>query len=691
MSKRLLWSTAAICALVPYATHAQQLAQRSAGPYLDIEELVVTSTLLERSLADTIQGASVLTGDALRDRVQSSLGETLRGKTGVSSTFFGPVASRPIIRGQGGDRIRVLTNGIDPVDASVTSVDHQVAINTGTTEQIEILRGPNTLLYGSNAVGGIVNVIDTRVARTQPDGAITGRGDLTYATNADAFSANAVTKGQIASGLVLSFDGSYSDQSDYEIDGFANEEAEEEGIDGFVENSAAEVYTFGGGLSYLWEDGHIGFSGGYFDSFYGVPAAHEHGHEEGEEDHDEEEHEGEEHEGEEEEEESIAIDLERVRFDFDGEVRNLGTFIDKAKFRFGYGDYEHTEFESEEVGTVFLNEAWEGRLEFVHQPIGNLEGAFGLQLRNRDFEAIGDEAFVPPTETESFAAFIVEEASLGAFTLTGGLRFETVDVTSTTANTARDFNTLSGSIGATWQFENGVAFGLTTSQTERAPNAEELFSNGPHLATQQFEVGDPNLSKEKAWHTEANLKIVTDRFGGSVNLFRTEYDDYIFEQNTGLEEDELPLYQYVQVDAKFTGIEVEADVHVYQSDDVTVGLDGSVSYVRATNQATDTPLPRIPPLFYTVGAQADYQSWSARVELEGSSSASRLAPLEEATDSYTFVNAQVSWRPMSDRDVRLTLQGRNLGNTFARPHTSFIKELTPLPGRDIRFSVGVGF
>lgn len=684
MSKRLLWSTAALCALVPYAVHAQS----NAGPSLDIEELIVMSAPLERSLADTIQGASILTGDALRDRAQSSLGETLRGETGVSSTFFGPVASRPIIRGQGGDRIRVLTNGIDPVDASVTSVDHQVAVNPGTTERIEILRGPNTLLYGSNAVSGIVNVIDTRIARTQPDGTITGRGDLTYGTNADAFSANAVTKGQIAPGLVLSFDGSYSDQSDYEIDGFANEEAEEEGNEGFVENSAAEVYTFGGGLSYLWEDGHFGFSGGYFDSFYGVPAAH--GHEEGEEDHDDEEHGEEEHE-EEEEEESIAIDLERLRFDVDGELRNVGSFIDKAKFRFGYGDYEHTEFESEEVGTVFRNEAWEGRLEFVHRPIGNLEGAFGLQLRNRELEAIGDEAFVPPTETESFAAFIVEEASFGAFKLSGGLRFETVDVTSTTANVARDFNTLSGSIGASWQFDNGVAFGVTTSRTERAPNAEELFSNGPHLATNQFEVGDPNLNEEKAWHTEANLRFGADRFGGSVNLFRTEYDDYIFEQETGLEEDELPLFQYTQVDATFSGIEVEADVNVYQSDDVTVALDGSVSYVRATNDTTDTPLPRIPPLFYTVGAQADYQSWSARVELEGSSSASRLAPLEEGTDSYTFVNAQVSWKPMADRDVRLTLQGKNLGNTFARPHTSFIKELTPLPGRDIRFSVAMGF
>jgi len=685
MLKRSLWTGVALSTLLPATAIAQSALN------LDVEEIIVTSTPFERSLADTIQGASVLTGDALRDRVQSSLGETLRGETGISSTFFGPVSSRPIIRGQGGDRIRILTNGVDPVDASVTSVDHQVAINAGTTERIEILRGPNTLLYGSNAVGGIVNVIDTRIAPTLPENTVSGRGDLTYATNADAFSANAQTVGQIGPGLVLSVDGSYSDQSDYDIKGFANEEAEEEGIDGFVENSSAEVYTFGGGLSYVWENGHVGVSGGYFNSLYGVPAAHEHGHEEGEEDHDEEEHDEEEHEEGEEEEEIISIDLERVRFDFDGEIRNLGSFVEKARFRFGYGDYDHTELEGDEIGTVFLNEAWESRLELVHRPIGNLKGAFGVQLRNRDFEAIGAEAFVPPTETDSLALFVVEEASFGTAILTGGLRYESVDVTSTTTNTERDFNTLSGSVGASWEIADGAALGLTTSITERAPNAEELFSNGPHLATQQFEIGDPNLIKEKAWNVEANLKVGTDRFSGSLNLFRTEYDDYIYERLTGEEEDELPVYRYTQVDATFSGFEAEADVQVYASGDTAVTLDGSLSYVRATDDTTDSPLPRIPPLFYTFGATATVDAWTARIELEGSSSASRVAPLEEETDSYIFVNAQVSWKPIADRDLRLVLQGRNLGNSFARPHTSFIKELTPLPGRDVRFSVAMGF
>ncbi|MFL2770045.1 MAG: TonB-dependent receptor [Rhodospirillaceae bacterium] len=683
MRNIILLSTVALCSFVHYAALAQS------NSTLNIQEILVTSTPLERSLADTIQGASILTGDALRDRVRSSLGETLRGETGVSSTFFGPVASRPIIRGQGGDRIRVLTNGVDPVDASVTSVDHQVSINTGTTERIEILRGPNTLLFGSNAVGGIVNVIDTRIVTALPEQTFTGRGDLTYGTNADLFSANAQTQGQIGPGLMFSLDGSYSDQSNYEIDGFANEEAEEEGIEGFVENSAAEVYTIGAGLSYIWEDGHVGVSGGYFNSLYGVPAAHEHEEDHEGEVHDEEEHEEEEHA--EEEEEIISIDLQRVRFDLDGEVRNLGSFLDKATFSFGYGDYDHTELEGDEIGTIFRNEAWESRLELIHRPIGNAEGAFGLQMRNREFEAIGAEAFVPPTKTDSLAAFIVEEASFGSSTLTAGLRYEKVDVTSTTTNTERDFDTFSGSIGASWRFANDVVFGLTTSQTERAPNAEELFSNGPHLATQQFEVGNPNLVKEKAWHTEANLKVGMEHFGGSLNLFSTEYDDYTFEQQTGMEEDGLPVYQFTQVDTTFSGFEAEADVEIYTSEEMTVALDGSLSYVKATDDTADVPLPRIPPLFYTLGASAAFQTWTARIEVEGSSSATRVAPLEEETDSYTFVNAQLSWNPFEERDLRLTLQGRNLGNSFARPHTSFIKELTPLPGRDVRFSVAMGF
>ena len=668
MSQRLFWHTVCVCVSIPFTVMAQQNSP------LDIEEILVTATPLERGLSDMIQGATILSGETLLDQASVSLGETLRGETGISATFFGPIASRPIIRGQGGDRIRVLANGLDPVDASVTSVDHQVSINPGTTERIEILRGPNTLRFGSSAVGGVINVIDSRIAETLPERTVSGRGDVTYSTNADAFSANALTQGTIGSGLVLSLDGSYSDQSDYDIDGFANEEAEEEGNEGFVENSAAEVYSIGGGLSYIWEDGHFGVSGGLFDSLYAVPAAH--GHEEGEE--------------EEEEEEKISIDLKRVRFDVDGEIRDLGSFLDKATFSFGYGDYDHTELEGSEIGTVFLNEAWEGRLEFVHRPFRNLEGAFGIQLRNRDFEAIGAEAFVPPTNTDSLAVFLVEEASFGALTFTGGLRYEATDVTSTTAAVERDFDTLSGSASALWTVSEGVSFGLTTSLTERAPNAEELFSNGPHLATQQFEVGNPNLIKETAWQTEASLNVAAGPFAGAVNLFRTEYDDYIFDQLTGLEEDGLPVFQFTQVDATFSGIEVESDFDVYRSDDLTVAVDGSVSYVRATNQATDTPLPRIPPLFYTVGANTTFQSWSARIELEGSTSATRLAPQEGRTAGYAFVNAQISWKPIQERDLRFTLQGRNLSNTFARPHTSFIKNLTPLPGQNIKFSISMG-
>jgi iron complex outermembrane receptor protein len=414
-----------------------------------IEEIVVTGSPLDRSQFQLVQASTVLRGDELADAMKSSIGETLADEPGVSSTFFGPFASRPIIRGMDGDRIRVLFDGAGGVDASSVSPDHEVAGGISGAERIEILRGPATLLYGTSAVGGVVNISDGRIPDDMPAKRAEGVFTAGYATNANERSVGghidlSLAPDKAEKGLVAHVDAATRKSGDYKIDGFAGEEAEEEGIEGVVENSGGRVSSGTGGLSYVWDKGYFGASVGHFDSLYGSPAGHHHHHEEGEEE--EEDHE--EHEEHEEEHIAVRLDMKQTTFDVKGEVRELSGFISGIKTRLSVADYEHTELEGDEVGTVFSNNGTEGRVELLHKPIGNLKGAFGVHYRDRDFSAIGDEAFVPETHTRQWAGFIVETYDVGAWSFDGGLRLEDTRVINTVANVDRKFTSFAASASA---------------------------------------------------------------------------------------------------------------------------------------------------------------------------------------------------------------------------------------------------
>ncbi|MEQ9445958.1 MAG: TonB-dependent receptor [Rhodospirillaceae bacterium] len=682
----LLASTALVLTAMPVAmgvTQHAEAAAASVGPTVP-DEIIVTASPMPRLKRDVISGTTVLAGDDLREAVRSSIGETLRGQIGITTTFFGPTASRPIIRGQGGDRVRILQNGVDTVDASVTSVDHQTAASTAAAERIEILRGPNTLLYGASAVGGVINVLDNRIPQARVVDGAEGRAGVTYGSNADEAAVDGLLNVNVGEKLTLHADGFYVNTDDYEIKGFANADAEVEGFDGFVNNTDTETYGGALGASVVWEDGYFGLSTAYFDSNYGSPVVEEEEEEEG----------GDAEVGA--EEEGIRIDLERIRFDAAGEIRNIGGFVTSAKFRFGYGNYDHTELEGSEIGTTFKNDAWDGRVEFVHVPVdilnaGNLTGAFGVQVKNRKFEAVGAEAFVPPTETDTWSVFVVEDYEAGPWLFSGGARVDWTEADSTTTNVSRNFTGVSASASARYLFDEKISAGVEVSRNERAPNAEELFSNGPHLATGQFEIGDSNLGEETAWHAEASLSAEIQTVTLAANIFSTWYDSYIFENETTDIEDGLPVFQFVQRDARVKGIELGTEVELFQKADLSVVLDAGVDYVRLEETDTQTALPRIPAFGYQAGLTAQWQRFETRVGIEGRNSKSDVAPLETATEGYTFVNASVAYTPFTDRDVRLVVQGRNLGNSFARPHTSFIKNITPLPGRDVRVSLIAGF
>lgn len=667
----------------------------------DMEEIFVSASPHAKSRLDVLQGNSLLSAEELSKRMEATIGETLSGIPGISSSFFGPGASRPIIRGLGGDRVRVLINGIGSIDASSVSPDHAVAGDPLTAERIEILRGASTLLYGSNAAGGVVNIIDSRIPTEIPDNTASGRARLSYGSNAEDFSAGGSLNIAVEKKIVLHLDGYRRKSSNYDIPGFAesaqfraleeaeaggeeHEEHEEEEQFGTVENS--DIHNKGGavGVSFIGENALLGMSFNINDSNYGIPGGHSH-----EEEH-EEEHEGEEHE--EHEEEVVRIDLNQKRFDLKGNLTQDFLIFAESRLRFGYADYEHKELEGPEIGTVFTNTGWEGRLEFIQQEMGNLHGSMGLQLRHRDFEAVGAEAFVPPTSTFQWGIFMVEEIELDRLTLELGGRYDHQKTENQTLNITRNFSSFSFSAGAAYHPAPDSLIGLSLSRTERSPTAEELFSNGPHLATNAFEVGNLALKKERANNIELTFKKYADNFNASLNLYYTWYGDFIFEQRGASEQDGLTVFEFHQQDARFYGAEIDIQYDFMRGDDYVLSAEISGDIVRAKFANDQGNVPRIPAKSLTLGLdyQSDYIEGHTEVRFVGAQN--NIAAGEITTDGYTTLNASAAWHPFGEeRDLNLRLQVQNITNKDRRQHASFLKDLIPMPGRNFKLSLNYGF
>jgi iron complex outermembrane recepter protein len=654
------------------------------------DEILVTASPDARSRYEVAQPTSVLSDEELQERLQPTLGETLNKEPGMSSTFFGPGASRPVIRGIGGDRIRVLESGVGAGDASATSPDHAVSIDPFLAESIEVLRGPATLLYGSSAVGGVVNVIDSRIPSELPGEKLAGTVELRGGSVADERGGAAQLSGG-AGRLAWHVDFLKRETDDYEIPGFAEsqafrdaeegegEEGEEEAeAFGLVPNSATETESGAVGLSYIGGKGFLGVSVSALDTLYGIPGGHHHEEGEGEEP---------------EEEAAVRIDLEQRRYDLRGGVTQAFGIFRGANVRFGLTDYEHTELEGEEIGTLFTNESWEGRVELLQNRVGALSGSVGIQALSRDFEAIGEEAFVPPTQTDSQAVFAFEEVERGDWRWQFGARYERQDVTAeTTGVNDRSFNGLSGSFGLVYQPGEDYSLGISLARSTKLPNAEELFSNGPHIATNAFEIGDPDLDEETSLGLDVTLRKVSGPLTGEITLFANRFDDYIFEQARGDEEDGLPVFQYIQRDAEFRGAEISGVWELFHGEpnhlDVEVGAD----FVRAELRDTGEPLPRIPPRRYRLGLHYRGDKLQGRIEGIRTEEQDRVSRLELPTEGYTLLNATVGYRFFTSRAVYdVLLRGTNLTDEEARNHVSFLKDLVPQPGRDISLSLRVSF
>ena len=667
------------------------------------DPIVVTAPFIAD--LNILAGTSALSGDVLTREVRGQIGESLTKLPGVSATSFTPGASRPVLRGFQGERIRVLTDGIGAIDVSNTSADHAVTVEPLTLDRVEVLRGPAVLLFGGQAVGGAVNAIDKRIPRDVPEEPLHIDALFNYATAAEEKGAAASVDIPLAGRLVLHFDGSYRNSDDLRVGGFvlspelraqqlemAAEEREEGNLDeaaefeelaslrGSIPNTATETYTLGTGIAFIDDGGSIGIAASYFNSTYGIPArpGAEHA----------DEGEG----GGEEEEAPVTIGLDQFKLDLRAEA-NLPGFFEKLRLRAAYADFEQTEFEGDEVGTVFANQGMEGRLELVQADHGGWRGASGVQYVFRDFSAIGAEAFVPPNITNQFGAFTLQEVAVGKWDFEAAARYDRTSTSASTLGLERQFDAFSFAGGISYEPLEGLKFGTNISRSERAPSAEELFSNGPHIATQAFEIGNPDFDTEKSIGGEIYLRYEGDDFSASATGFFNDFTDFIIDVPTGAEEDGLPVFQFIQNDATYYGFEIEASAKLADIGKFDIVADTVIDFVHAKLDGLG-PVPRIPPLRVLGGVEAQSQSQriNLRGEVEWFAPQNRNASFETETAGFTLVNASASWKPLGKGGgVTLIASANNIFDVVGRRAASFTKDFAPLSGRDFRVSAKFSF
>lgn len=658
---------------------------------LHLDDFVITANPLARAPDEISAPTSVLAADALARRQQPTLGETLAGLPGVDATYFGPGASRPVIRGLGGDRIRVLAGGVGTLDASVISPDHAVSLDPLLIERVEIIRGPAALLYGGGAIGGVVNVVDGRVPEELPPSPLAGRVEWRGDTAANERAGAAVFAGA-AGKIAWRLDGFRRRTGDLEIPGFAETEAVRAGHDeqaegpaerGTLANTALETSGAAIGASYINGRGHVGLAYSGYDSRYGVPG-HEHradGEPDGATDNPG-AHGG------------ASIDLRQRRWDVHGEWLAPIGWLRAARFQLGRADYRHTELEEDVAGARFANQAHEGRLELLHEQRAGWEGALGWQFARSDFAATGEEAFVPPSVTRQQAVFVYEEWVHGDWTAQAGARVERQRIAPAAAtglpgrrHSARTFTT-----GVIRRIGEAGSLAFAASANERAPNAQELYADGPHAGTGAYEVGDPALGTERSRGLDLSYRHRRGAITGEVSVFLNRFEGYIYQTAAGREAEGLPVYAFVQRDAELAGGEAELVLHVHESRDAVADVRVFADTVRATDLDRGTPLPRTTPVRFGAGFDWRHEPWSLSLDWRSVNPQRRVSPGETATPGHDLVGVAGAWRFGTGRARgEVFVRGSNLLDDTARTHASFLKDIAPLPGRNVTAGVRLTF
>ena len=691
-----------------------------------IEVIDVHATPMHLSVMESATPVSVLSGETLRRQQAATLGDTLEKLPGVQSNFHGNVASTPIIRGLSGPRVLITQNGLDVSDVSRVGPDHAVASEASTAKQIEVLRGPATLFFGSGAIGGVVNVVDQRVPTSTET-----RGEFvleTQTVNDQKLGTFNVTTG--VDNMAFYADGFYRDSNDYETP-VAPDIDDPDGAH-VVENSNEESNGFTLGTSYLFDQGYVGVAVERFEREYGVPG-HSHGGDT-----------------------SVFADLEQTKYQLLGEYNFTNDFLQSVHFRAGYTDYEHAEVEGGLVGTTFSNETEELRVELLHKPMAGWRGGISLHYKGSDVFAQGEEAFTPPSEMEMFAVALMEERHFGDFLVQLGARAESVTLDASSVllpeldahehddehdhdehahdehehegsefvrqfAVDQEFTPISLSAGVVYTINESYNVGVSLSRSERAPSASELLSFGPHIGTRTYEIGALfDLSEEGEFvlsqtaidlETANNIDLTFRKTQGDVgfvfNAFYNQVDNYYFQEETGLfaesghdhdhdeeghgeeehsedeHSDELPVYLFGSADAVLHGFELQV---AWQTTD-NLKLDFFADYVKARLKDGGA-LPRTSPM--RVGSHVAYTLDNIRADLDITYFAKQddISTFETETDGYTLVDASITYDiPLGDIDLSVYLSGENLTDEEARVHTSFLKDIAPRPGRNFAFGV----
>ncbi len=637
---------------------------------------IVVSTPMKDKISSSAKPVNILHDEELRLKASGTIGETLKNELGVHGQSFGPGVGLPVIRGQSGPRVRVLSNGLGVNDASQASPDHASGSVPLVAERVEILRGPATLLYGSGAIGGVVNVIDNRIPQEMPDKLVGGAVEQKYNSVSDEYTSTFKLEGG-AGRFAYHFDGFYRENNNIRIDGDAIDEARgrvsepdlsvTQNTNGFINNTTADAKGATAGLSFIGESGYFGVSGNTLENEYGIPPE---GTDDGE---------------------LARIDLEQNKLDINGEWRNKDGFIEAFRTKFSYTDYEHAEGDE----AVFFNDTFEGRLEAPHRPIAGFEGVFGFQFISGEFSAVEieeNEFIVPITQSNSYSVFAQESFGVGPTTAEFGFRIEHTDVDSRNdVDSDSSFTPISVSASDLWKINDNNSLNFAITRSQRAPQAQELFFNGFHEATRTFERGNPNLKLETSYNIDLGYRFNSSWVSAEVDLFHNWINDYIFLQRTGSEVDGNPETLNRQIDAKFYGYEARLIFPLIEREylvDLTVFSD----FTRATLENAGD-VPQIPPLRF--GFQLDHAlgNWNSNLRLTRAEEQTAAGANEADTPGYVLLNFATHYHieNIKGADVLAYAKGNNLLDEEIRNSTSFLRNFSPEPGIGAEVGIRINY
>ncbi len=643
---------------------------------VELDEVVVTAPLQDK-VSESAVPVTVLSDEELRLKVGHSIGETLKNELGITSQSFGPGVGTPVIRGQSGPRVRVLNNGIGSNDASAISPDHATSVEPLLAERIEVLRGPATLLYGSGAIGGVVNVIDNRIPGKLPDKLLGGAIEQRFDSVSDESSTVMKIEGG-KSNLAYHLDGFYRDRNNLDIGGQAIDvnaaQATDPALDviqntkGYIDNTSAHAISGSAGVSLIGDPGFAGISINRLENNYGIAPDGTGG--------------------------TTRIDLKQSKYDFKSELKNPFHFAEALRMKLGYTDYQHTEIADGMPGSFFTNKTYESRLELTHNPLGIFRGMVGFQAIAGDFAAIDKstgEVIVPQTQTNSYGVFAVESFNIGALANQLGIRVEDTTL-APQGLSSLSYVPVSASASSLWKMNDSNSLNLAITRSQRAPQVQELLANGFHDATRSFERGNIDLREETSYNLDLGYKFKSDWVKAQLDLFHNWAGDYIFQQRNGEFIDGAPVLETRQADATFMGYESKLIFPLLKNHLGLVDLTLFSDFTRGQFTGGGD-VPRMPPLRF--GFQLDHTKgeWNTNLRLTRGEAQTHAGDNDTATAGYMLLSLGTQYQVLDlhGADVMVFAKANNLLNENIRNSTSYLRNFAPEPGRGAEIGFRVNY